>query len=147
MATIKRAVAAGMVLGPRAGLDLLATIDTDTRIANHHLLYAVRGHLLEMAGHTEEAAFSFESAARRTARIPEKRYRTARALGLVRLGSVDLCLSRGWRALQTASPFQGEGCGTLKRTSVVHVVQKSVVRAPRKTHTALTTTVRSGQQR
>ena len=61
---------------------LLATIDTDTRIANHHLLYAVRGHLLEMAGCTEEAANSFESAARRTASIPEKRYLTARALGL-----------------------------------------------------------------
>jgi hypothetical protein len=30
---------------------------------------------------------------------------------------------------------------------VVHVVQKPVVRAPRKTHTALTTTVCSGQQR
>lgn len=86
MATINRAVAAGMVLGPRAGLDLLATIDTDTRIANHHLLYAVRGHLLEMAGHTEEAANSFESAARRTASIPEKRYLNARALGL-RAGS------------------------------------------------------------
>ena len=86
MATINRAVAAGMVLGPRAGLDLLATIDTDTRIANHHRLHAVRGHLLEMAGHTEEAANSFESAARRTASIPEKRYLNARALGL-RAGS------------------------------------------------------------
>jgi RNA polymerase sigma factor (sigma-70 family) len=86
MATINRAVAVGMVLGPRAGLDLLATIDTDTRIANHHLLYAVRGHLLEMAGHTEEAANSFESASRRTASVPEKRYLTARSLGL-RAGS------------------------------------------------------------
>jgi RNA polymerase sigma factor (sigma-70 family) len=92
MATINRAVAAGMVLGPRAGLDLLATIDTDTRIANHHLLYAVRGHLLEMAGHTEEAANSFESAARRTASAPEKRYLTARSLGL-RAGS-DLARCR-----------------------------------------------------
>src|SRR5271165_5678505 len=41
--------------------------------------------------------------------------------------------------------FQGEGRGTLWRISVVHVVQKFVVRAPRKTHTALTTSVRSGQ--
>jgi predicted RNA polymerase sigma factor len=81
-----------MVLGPRAGLDLLATIDSDSRIANHHLLYAVRGHLLEMAGHTEEAANSFESAARRTASAPEKRYLTARSLGL-RAGS-DLARCR-----------------------------------------------------
>ncbi|HWD24661.1 MAG TPA: DUF6596 domain-containing protein, partial [Acidimicrobiales bacterium] len=82
MATINRAVAVGMVLGPRAGLDLLATIDSDARIADHHLLFAVRGHLLEMAGHAEEAANSFESASRRTASVPEKRYLINRSRGL-----------------------------------------------------------------
>jgi hypothetical protein len=34
-----------------------------------------------------------------------------------------------------------------ERTSVVHVVQKTVVRAPRKTHKALTTAVTIGPQR
>jgi len=82
MATINRAVAAGMVLGPIAGLNLLASIEADSRIAGHHRLHAVRGHLLEMAGDSEKAAFSFETAARLTASIPEKRYLVSRASGL-----------------------------------------------------------------
>ena len=39
-----------MVAGPGAGLDLLATLDADERLAGDHRLDAVRAHLLEMAG-------------------------------------------------------------------------------------------------
>ena len=41
-----------MVHGPRAGLDLLATLDDDERLAGHHRLASVRAHLLELAGDT-----------------------------------------------------------------------------------------------
>ena len=48
--TLNRAVAVAMVRGPRAGLALLGTLDSDERMAHTHRLEAVRGHLLEMAG-------------------------------------------------------------------------------------------------
>ena len=54
MVTLNRAVALAMVDGPDAGLALLATLDD--RLAGHHRLAAVRGHLLERAGRPQEAA-------------------------------------------------------------------------------------------
>ena len=50
MVTLNHAVAAAMALGPQAGLDLLAPLAGDGRLAEHHRLDAVRAHLLEMAG-------------------------------------------------------------------------------------------------
>jgi RNA polymerase sigma factor (sigma-70 family) len=82
MVTLNRAVAVGMVAGPRAGLDLLATLDDDARIADHHRLFAVRAHLLEIAGHRAAARASYQSAARRTTSLPERRYLEARAARL-----------------------------------------------------------------
>jgi predicted RNA polymerase sigma factor len=79
MATLNRAVAVAMVTGPQAGLDLLATLDGDDRIARHHRLAAVRGHLLEMTGDRAAAREAFQLAARRTTSLPEQRYLTARA--------------------------------------------------------------------
>jgi predicted RNA polymerase sigma factor len=79
MATLNRAVAVAMVSGPQAGLDLLATLDGDDRIARHHRLAAVRGHLLEMTGDRAAAREAFQLAARRTTSLPEQRYLTARA--------------------------------------------------------------------
>ena len=55
MVTLNQAVARAMVLGPEAGLELLATLDDDERMADHHRLHAVRAHLREMAGDTEAA--------------------------------------------------------------------------------------------
>jgi RNA polymerase sigma factor (sigma-70 family) len=81
MATVNRAVAVGMVQGPRAGLDLLGTLDDDARVAQHHLLFAVRGHLLEMEGDEDGARHAFGVAARRTASLPERRYLEKRAGG------------------------------------------------------------------
>ncbi len=48
--TLNRAVAVAMVHGPRAGLALLGTLDSDERMAHTHRVEAVRGHLLELAG-------------------------------------------------------------------------------------------------
>ncbi len=74
MATLNRCVAASMVHGPAAGLDLLATLQEDPRVRQHHLFYAVQGHLLDLAGDYPAASEAFETAARRTASQPEKRY-------------------------------------------------------------------------
>jgi predicted RNA polymerase sigma factor len=79
MATVNRALAVAMVHGPDAGLDLLASLDGDARVARHHRLFAMRGHLLEMAGALAAARAAFEEAARRTASAPEKRYLMRRA--------------------------------------------------------------------
>ncbi len=82
MVTLNRAVALGMASGPQAGLDLLATLDSDGRLAEHHRLDAVRAHLLEMAGDRTAARIAFESAARRTTSVPERRYLRAQAARL-----------------------------------------------------------------
>ena len=79
MATVNRALAVAMVRGPDAGLDLLASLDGDSRVARHHRLFAMRGHLLEMDGSLAAARAAFEEAARRTASAPEKRYLLRRA--------------------------------------------------------------------
>jgi RNA polymerase sigma factor (sigma-70 family) len=77
--TLNRAVAVAMVQGPQAGLDLLAAVDADGRLANHHLLEAVRGRMLEMAGHHAAARESYRLAARRTMSLPEQRFLESRA--------------------------------------------------------------------
>jgi RNA polymerase sigma factor (sigma-70 family) len=82
MVTLNHAVAVAMVDGPRAGLDLLATLDADERVAKHHRLEAVRAHLLELTGDHTAARASYRTAARRTTSLPEQRYLEARAARL-----------------------------------------------------------------
>jgi RNA polymerase sigma factor (sigma-70 family) len=82
MVRLNQAVAVAMVHGPMAGLDLLATLDADERIAGHHRLEAVRAHLLEMAGDPVAALSSYRNAARLTTSIPEQRYLEYRAARL-----------------------------------------------------------------
>ena len=82
MVTLNHAVALAMVRGPRAGLDLLATLDDDPRMAGHHRLDAVRAHLLELAGDTAAARDHYRAAARRTTSLPEQRYLEGRAARL-----------------------------------------------------------------
>ncbi len=79
MVTLSRAVALAMVRGPAAGLDLLEMLETDDRMARHHRLHAVRGHLLERAGETVAARDSYRTAARLATNVPERRYLDARA--------------------------------------------------------------------
>jgi predicted RNA polymerase sigma factor len=75
-----------MARGPEAGLELLATLDVDDRIAEHHRLEAVRAHLLEQAGDRSAALVGYRLAARRTTSLPERRYLEARA---ARLANVE----------------------------------------------------------
>jgi RNA polymerase sigma factor (sigma-70 family) len=82
MVTLNHAVAVAMVRGPRAGLDLLGALDADDRLAGHHRLAAVRGHLLEMAGDHAAARACYQAAARRTTSLPERRYLESRAARL-----------------------------------------------------------------
>jgi predicted RNA polymerase sigma factor len=82
MVTLSQATAVAMVEGPAAGLELLAPLETDDRIAKHHRLAAVRAHLLELAGDRAAAADAYRLAARRTTSRPEQRYLEARAARL-----------------------------------------------------------------
>ncbi|MEU8568426.1 sigma-70 family RNA polymerase sigma factor [Streptomyces pathocidini] len=82
MVTLNQSVALAMVRGPRAGLALLETLDADSRMAGHHRLEAVRGHLLEMAGDREAALAAYQRAADRTLSLPERRYLLGRAARL-----------------------------------------------------------------
>jgi predicted RNA polymerase sigma factor len=80
--TLNRAVAVAMVHGPAAGLDLLATLESDQRMATHHRLLATRGRLLELAGDRAAAAASYRDAARRATSLPERRHLTSQAARL-----------------------------------------------------------------
>nr|WP_206313728.1 sigma-70 family RNA polymerase sigma factor [Streptomyces coryli] len=82
--TLNRAVAVGMVDGPRAGLAELERLSGDQRIAGHHRLEAVRAHLLELAGEREAARTAYQTAASRTLSTPEQRYLRLRAAQLGR---------------------------------------------------------------
>lgn len=79
MVTLNHAVAVATVDGPQAGLDLLATLDGDTRLAEHHRLSAVRAHLLELAGQRAQAREHYLAAANRTTSAPEQRYLRSKA--------------------------------------------------------------------
>lgn len=83
MVTLNHAIAAAMVHGPQKGLDLLATLDTDVRLAEHHRLEAVRGHLLEMLGNHKAAIGHYQVAASRATSIPERNYLMAQAARLM----------------------------------------------------------------
>jgi predicted RNA polymerase sigma factor len=82
MVALNHAVAAGMVHGPRRGLELLLPLDADARIAGHHRLAAVRGHLHERAGDRAAAIQHFRAAAAGTASTPERNYLLLKAARL-----------------------------------------------------------------
>jgi RNA polymerase sigma factor (sigma-70 family) len=70
--TLNRAVALAMVDGPRAGLDLLSTVEDS--LGSHYRLAAVRGHLLEMAGDRPAAVTQLRAAAAGTRSRQERHY-------------------------------------------------------------------------
>ena len=76
--TLNRAVALAMVRGPAAGLEVIAELESGGELAGHYRLEAVRAHLLEMAGHTEEAIEGYQRAAGLTRSEPERRYLEAK---------------------------------------------------------------------
>jgi RNA polymerase sigma factor (sigma-70 family) len=79
MVALNHAVAVAMVQGPQAGLELLARLDADARIAGHYRMDAVRAHLWEMAGDAERAIAHYRAAAERTTSLPERNYLTTKA--------------------------------------------------------------------
>ncbi len=76
---LNHAVAVAMVHGAAAGLDRLAGLSADERIAGDHRLHAVRAHLLELAGDPDGARGAYREAAERTLSLPQQRYLHARA--------------------------------------------------------------------
>jgi RNA polymerase sigma factor (sigma-70 family) len=82
MVRLNRAIAAAMVEGPAVGLELVKQLGNDPRMAGHYRLDAVRGHLLDMAGDTENAIGYYRAAAERTASVPERDYLIAKAARL-----------------------------------------------------------------
>jgi RNA polymerase sigma factor (sigma-70 family) len=82
MVTLNRAVALAQTSGPRAGLELLAALNGDPRMAGHHRLHTVRAHLLEQAGDEAAARESYQRAARLTTSLAERRYLESRAARL-----------------------------------------------------------------
>jgi predicted RNA polymerase sigma factor len=87
MVMLNHAIATAMVHGPPKGLDLLAALDSDARLANHHRLDSVRAHLLEMAGDHKAAIKHYRIAAGRTASIPERNYLMTQAARLSEIAS------------------------------------------------------------
>ena len=85
MVSLNQTIAAAMVHGPLRGLELLATLDADERLRDHHRLSAVRAHFLEMAGNAPEAITHYRAAADRTTSIPERNYLLTQA---ARLGAI-----------------------------------------------------------
>jgi RNA polymerase sigma factor (sigma-70 family) len=82
MVALNHAIAAAMVQGPAAGLELLKGLDDDDRMSGHYRLDAVRGHLFEKAGDHERAIAHYRAAAERTTSIPERDYLTTKAARL-----------------------------------------------------------------
>ncbi len=74
MLALNRAIAAAMVHGPVAGLQLLEPLDADARISGHYRLAAVRAHLFERCGDSESAIAHYRIAADRTTNTSERDY-------------------------------------------------------------------------
>jgi predicted RNA polymerase sigma factor len=74
VSSLSRVVALARVRGPAAGLDALAELEADRRMAGYHRLLATRAHLLGLAGQHGPAAAAYRDAARRATSVPERRY-------------------------------------------------------------------------
>ena len=73
-----------MVHGPDAGLEVIATLAADKRMARHHRLLATRAHMHELAGHAGLAAADYLDAARHATSLPERRYLALQAARLTK---------------------------------------------------------------
>jgi RNA polymerase sigma factor (sigma-70 family) len=82
MIALNQAIAAAMVHGVAKGLELLDTLTTDPRLADHHRLDAVRAHLFELAGDHKRAVIHYRAAAAKTGSLPERNYLLTQAARL-----------------------------------------------------------------
>ncbi len=76
---LNRAVALGMAFGPAVGLELVDALVADGSLDGYHLLFSVRGDLLETLGRTEEASAEFARAASLTQNARERELLLRRA--------------------------------------------------------------------
>ena len=79
---LNRAVALAMRDGPQAGLDALAALVDEPKMAGYHLLPGVRGDLLERLGRLDEARAEYEQAASLAGNAREREFLLERAAGL-----------------------------------------------------------------
>jgi len=84
MVALNHAVAHAMVNGPAAGLEWVDALAADARLAGHHRVNAVRGHLLERLGRRDEAVAEYRLAAERTRSLAEREYLITKAARLAR---------------------------------------------------------------
>ena len=82
MVELNRAIAAAMVHGAAKGLELLDVLKADARLARHHRMDAVRGHLLELSGDCNGAVTHYRAAAGKTGSLPERNYLLTQAARL-----------------------------------------------------------------
>ena len=76
---LNRAVAISMASGPGPALDLVDQLVETGTLERYHLLYSVRGDLLDKLGRHAEAAAEFERAARLATNTPERELSEQRA--------------------------------------------------------------------
>ncbi len=76
---LNRAVAVGMAVGPQEGLELVDALTDDPRLAGYHLLFSVRGDLLNRLGRSEEARAEFSRAAQLAGNVAERELLLERA--------------------------------------------------------------------
>ena len=108
MVALNHAIATAMVDGPAAGLERLDEVAADPRLAGHHRLDAVRGHLLERAGDRAGAIASYRRAAERTASIAERNYLLMQAGRLGGCRESRIGSDSQVKAPITAPPNQGD---------------------------------------
>jgi predicted RNA polymerase sigma factor len=84
MVILNHSIAVAMVHGPKEGLNLLDTLKSDRRIAEHYRMDSVRAHLLEMAGESQAAVRYYRAAAGKTVNLPERHYLLIQAARLNR---------------------------------------------------------------
>nr|MDQ3417150.1 RNA polymerase sigma factor [Actinomycetota bacterium] len=88
--SLNRAVAVSMVDGPQAGLDELAQLRDDPRLAGYRYLPATRADLLRQLGRFSEAAAAYRAALEHSDAGPERAFLQAR------LAEVDAHARGGW---------------------------------------------------
>ena len=79
MVELNRAVAVSRAQGPQAALPLVDLLVSTGTLERYHLLYSVRGDLLDQLGRHAEAADDFARAAALSRNEPERALSAARA--------------------------------------------------------------------
>ena len=71
---LNRAVAIAMAEGPAAGLAIVDRLEAEGHLAGYHLLFGVKGDLLQKLGRKDEARAALELAASMTKNAREQRF-------------------------------------------------------------------------